>query len=29
LLGKKCGDMVSFKVPKGTLRYEVKEISFP
>ena len=29
LLGKKCGDMVSFKVPKGLLRYEVKEISFP
>ena len=29
LLGKKIGDMVSFKVPKGLLRYEVKEISFP
>jgi len=29
LLGKKCGDSVSFKVPKGLLRYEIKEISFP
>ncbi|MSR29994.1 MAG: transcription elongation factor GreA [Gemmataceae bacterium] len=28
LLGKKEGDVVAFKVPKGALRYEILEISF-
>jgi transcription elongation factor GreA len=29
LLGKKLGDVAEFKVPRGLLRYEVLEISFP
>src|SRR5947209_5950874 len=29
LLGKKIGDIAEFKVPRGTLRYEILEISFP
>ncbi len=29
LLGKKMGDIVEMKVPRGILRYEVLEISFP
>ena len=29
LLGKKMGDVVEIKVPRGILRYEVLEISFP
>ena len=29
MLGKKVGDEVSFKVPKGVLRYKVMEISHP
>src|SRR3954454_344903 len=29
LLGKKVGDIAEFKVPRGLLRYEVLEISFP
>jgi len=29
LLGKKVGEKVEIKVPKGTLKYQVQEISFP
>src|SRR5689334_1743129 len=29
LLGKKCGEVIELTVPRGTLRYEVLEISFP
>ena len=29
LLGKKAGDIAEVKVPRGTLRYEILEISFP
>ena len=29
LLGKKLGDVAEFKVPRGLLRYEVLEITFP
>jgi transcription elongation factor GreA len=29
LLGKKCGDIAVIKVPRGDLRYEVVDISFP
>jgi transcription elongation factor GreA len=29
LLGKKKGDVAEIKVPRGTLRYQVVEISFP
>src|SRR5437660_69480 len=29
LLGKKCGDIAVIKVPRGSLRYQVLEISFP
>ncbi len=29
LLGKKIGDLAEIKVPRGFLRYEVLEISFP
>ena len=29
LLGKKLGDVAEFKVPRGLLRYEILEISFP
>lgn len=29
MLGKKVGDTISFKVPKGLLRYQVMEISHP
>jgi transcription elongation factor GreA len=29
LLGKKVGETVEIKVPKGTLKYKVQEISFP
>jgi transcription elongation factor GreA len=29
LLGKKRGDVAEFKVPRGLLRYEILEISFP
>jgi transcription elongation factor GreA len=29
LLGKKLGDIAEIKVPRGSLRYEVVEISFP
>jgi transcription elongation factor GreA len=29
LLGKKAGDVAEIKVPRGTLRYQVVEISFP
>ena len=29
LLGKKLGDFAEFKVPRGILRYEIMEISFP
>jgi len=29
LLGKKLGDVAEFKVPRGLLRYEIMEISFP
>ena len=29
LLGKKIGDQVEIKVPRGTLRYEIVDISFP
>jgi transcription elongation factor GreA len=29
LLGKKCGEIIELTVPRGTLRYEVLEISFP
>src|SRR5581483_10542111 len=29
LLGKKCGDIAIIKVPRGNLRYEIVDISFP
>lgn len=29
LLGKKCGAVAEFKVPRGMLRYEILEISLP
>jgi transcription elongation factor GreA len=29
LLGKKCGDTAVIKVPKGQLRYQILDISFP
>ncbi len=29
LLGKKCGDIAVIKVPRGDLRYEIVDISFP
>jgi len=29
LLGKKCGDIAVIKVPRGNLRYEIVDISFP
>src|SRR6185437_2406325 len=29
LLGKKCGDIAVIKVPRGNLRYEILDISFP
>src|SRR5580692_5488518 len=29
LLGKKIGDVAEMKVPRGVLRYEILEISFP
>jgi transcription elongation factor GreA len=29
LLGKKIGDVAEIQVPMGTLRFEVREISFP
>jgi transcription elongation factor GreA len=29
LLGKKAGDVAEIKVPRGSLRYEILEISFP
>jgi transcription elongation factor GreA len=29
LLGKKCGDVATIKVPKGNLRYQILDISFP
>src|SRR6516164_8321081 len=29
LLGKKVGDVAEIKVPRGSLRYEILEISFP
>src|SRR5215472_15123346 len=29
LLGKKCGDIDVIKVPRGNLRYEIVDISFP
>jgi transcription elongation factor GreA len=29
LLGKKLGDVAEFKVPRGLLRYEILEITFP
>src|SRR5437763_11508388 len=29
LLGKKIGDVAELKVPRGVLRYQVQEISFP
>jgi transcription elongation factor GreA len=29
LLGKKIGDKVEIKVPRGTLRYQIVDISFP
>src|SRR6516225_181400 len=29
LLGKKRGDVAEFKVPRGLLRYEILEVSFP
>jgi transcription elongation factor GreA len=29
LLGKKVGDSVEIKVPRGTLRYQIVDISFP
>ena len=29
LLGKKIGDVAEIKVPRGSLRYEILEISFP
>ncbi|MGL4554089.1 MAG: transcription elongation factor GreA [Gemmataceae bacterium] len=29
LIGKKVGEKVEIKVPKGTLKYQVQEISFP
>ncbi len=29
LLGKKVGDIAEVKVPRGSLRYEILEISFP
>src|SRR3954447_1158687 len=29
LLGKKRGDIAEIKVPRGSLRYEIMEISFP
>src|SRR4051794_17122842 len=29
LLGKKCGDTVEFKVPRGVMRFEILEISAP
>src|ERR1700757_4083214 len=29
LLGKKVGDVIGLTVPRGTLRYEVLEITFP
>ena len=29
LLGKKCGEVAEIKVPRGTIRYEILEISLP
>jgi transcription elongation factor GreA len=29
LLGKKKGETAEIKIPRGTLRYEIVEISFP
>jgi transcription elongation factor GreA len=29
LLGKKCGDIAVIKVPRGNLRYQIVDISFP
>ena len=29
LLGKKCGDVAEIKVPRGSLRYQILEISLP
>src|ERR1700740_1916889 len=29
LLGKKTGDIAEIKIPRGTLRYQILEISFP
>ena len=29
LVGKKCGDTAEIRVPRGTLRYEILEISMP
>ena len=29
LVGKKCGETVEIRVPRGTLRYEILEISMP